>query len=150
MTTKLFYSITSLHLLVLKKNKCVLSFYSNFPHWNATTSYTLFVQVVPQELLEEIMYRMFPHSHSCVSVQRALSLTPLGPHKQYTYIPHTRYIYLPWKVVATRATRTSALWGYPPLPHDYPYYWSFHIGSQAHTTDVVDIRSQVKTRQRQS
>ena len=23
----------------------------------------------------------------------------------------------------TRTTRTPAFWGYPPLPHDYPYYW---------------------------
>ena len=23
----------------------------------------------------------------------------------------------------TRATRTPAFWGYPPLPHDYPYHW---------------------------
>ena len=24
---------------------------------------------------------------------------------------------------ATRTTRTPAFWGYPPPPHDYPYYW---------------------------
>ena len=23
----------------------------------------------------------------------------------------------------TRTTRTPAFWGYPPPPHDYPYYW---------------------------
>ena len=23
--------------------------------------------------------------------------------------------------------------GYPPPPHDYPYYWSVHIGSQIKT-----------------
>ena len=23
----------------------------------------------------------------------------------------------------TRTTRTPVFWGYPPLPHDYPYYW---------------------------
>ena len=23
----------------------------------------------------------------------------------------------------TRTTRMPAFWGYPPLPHDYPYYW---------------------------
>ena len=23
----------------------------------------------------------------------------------------------------TRTTRTPAFWGYPPLPHDYPYHW---------------------------
>ena len=27
----------------------------------------------------------------------------------------------------------SALGEYTPLPHDYPYYWPVHIGSQAHT-----------------
>ena len=26
-------------------------------------------------------------------------------------------------VVTTRTTRTPAFWGYPPLPHDYPYHW---------------------------
>ena len=25
--------------------------------------------------------------------------------------------------VKTRTIRTSAFWGYPPPPHDYPYYW---------------------------
>ena len=25
----------------------------------------------------------------------------------------------------------------PPPPHDYPYYWPVHIGSQAHTTDQL-------------
>ena len=25
--------------------------------------------------------------------------------------------------VITRTTRTPAFWGYPPPPHDYPYYW---------------------------
>ena len=24
---------------------------------------------------------------------------------------------------STRATRKPAFWEYPPLPHDYPYYW---------------------------
>ena len=24
---------------------------------------------------------------------------------------------------ATRTTRAPAFWGYPPLPHEYPYYW---------------------------
>ena len=38
----------------------------------------------------------------------------------------------------TRTTRTLAFWGYPLLPHDYPYYWPVHI------------ESQVKTRQSQS
>ena len=26
-------------------------------------------------------------------------------------------------VIKTRTTRMPAFWGYPPLPHDYPYYW---------------------------
>ena len=38
----------------------------------------------------------------------------------------------------TRTIRTPGFWGYPPLPHDYPYYWPVYIGSQ------------VKTRQSQS
>ena len=25
--------------------------------------------------------------------------------------------------ISTRTTRMPAFWGYPPLPHDYPYYW---------------------------
>ena len=25
--------------------------------------------------------------------------------------------------IKTRPTRTHAFWGYPPPPHDYPYYW---------------------------
>ena len=31
----------------------------------------------------------------------------------------------PWYTIAnkTRTTRTPAFWGYPPLPHDYPYHW---------------------------
>ena len=24
---------------------------------------------------------------------------------------------------------------YPPLPHDYPYYWPVHFESQVHTID---------------
>ena len=26
-------------------------------------------------------------------------------------------------LTVTRTTRTPAFWGYPPPPHDYPYYW---------------------------
>ena len=26
-------------------------------------------------------------------------------------------------LVSTRTTRTPAFWGYPPLPHVYPYHW---------------------------
>ena len=34
----------------------------------------------------------------------------------------------PWGIsmswgTTTRTTRTPAFWGYPPPPHDYPYYW---------------------------
>ena len=36
---------------------------------------------------------------------------------------------------ATRTTRTPAFWGYPPMPHDYPYYWPVHFESQVHTID---------------
>ena len=25
--------------------------------------------------------------------------------------------------ITTRTTRTPTFWGYPPLPHDYPYHW---------------------------
>ena len=28
-----------------------------------------------------------------------------------------------WCCQATRSTRMPAFWEYPPLPHDYPYYW---------------------------
>ena len=35
----------------------------------------------------------------------------------------------------TRTSRTPAFWGYPPAPHDYPYYWPFHFESQFHTID---------------
>ena len=28
-----------------------------------------------------------------------------------------------WMEYKTRTTRTSALWGYPPTPQYYPYYW---------------------------
>ena len=35
----------------------------------------------------------------------------------------------------TRTTRTPAFWGYPPPPHDYPYYWPVHFESQVHTID---------------
>ena len=27
------------------------------------------------------------------------------------------------QTASTRTTRTPAFWGYPPLPHDYPYHW---------------------------
>ena len=37
--------------------------------------------------------------------------------------------------VITRTTRTPAFWGYPPTPHDYPYYWPVHFESQVHTID---------------
>ena len=30
----------------------------------------------------------------------------------------------------TRTTRTPAFWGYPPSPHDYPYYWPVHTIDQ--------------------
>ena len=33
----------------------------------------------------------------------------------------------------TKTTRMPAFWGYPSLPHDYAYYWAFHIGSQVKT-----------------
>ena len=33
----------------------------------------------------------------------------------------------------TRTTRRPAFWGYPPTPHDYPYYWPVHIRSQVKT-----------------
>ena len=33
----------------------------------------------------------------------------------------------------TRTTRMPAFWGYPLPPHDYPYYWPVHIGSQVKT-----------------
>ena len=33
----------------------------------------------------------------------------------------------------TRKTRMPAFWGYPLSPHDYPYYWPVHIGSQVKT-----------------
>ena len=36
---------------------------------------------------------------------------------------------------ATRTTRTPAFWGYPPTPHDYPYYWPVQFESQVHTID---------------
>ena len=36
-----------------------------------------------------------------------------------------------------RTTRTPVFWGYPTPPHDYPYYWPVHIGSQAQTTDQI-------------
>ena len=34
----------------------------------------------------------------------------------------------PWNefenyIITTRTTRTPAFWWYPPLPHNYPYYW---------------------------
>ena len=35
----------------------------------------------------------------------------------------------------TRTTRTPAFWGYPPPPHDNPYYWPVHFESQVHTID---------------
>ena len=28
-----------------------------------------------------------------------------------------------WLQVTTRTTRTPVFWGYPPPPHDHPYYW---------------------------
>ena len=34
-----------------------------------------------------------------------------------------------WKI------RKTIFWWYPPLPHDYPYYWPVPIGSQAHIID---------------
>ena len=34
----------------------------------------------------------------------------------------------------TRTTRMPVFWGYPPPPHDYPYYWSVNIGSPIKTT----------------
>ena len=30
----------------------------------------------------------------------------------------------------TRTTKTPAFWGYPPPPHDYPYYWPIHTIDQ--------------------
>ena len=43
----------------------------------------------------------------------------------------------------TRTTRTPAFWGYPPPPHDYPYYWPVHFESQVHAIDqfVSDLKS---------
>ena len=37
--------------------------------------------------------------------------------------------------IITRTTRTPAFWGYPPPPHDYPYYWQVHFESQVYTID---------------
>ena len=55
-----------------------------------------------------------------------------------------------WKVngakllpATTRTTRTPAFWGYPPPPHDCPYYWPVHIGSQVKSIDqfILDSKS---------
>ena len=37
------------------------------------------------------------------------------------------------KTSITWTTRTPSFWGYPPPPHDYPYYWPDRIRSQAKT-----------------
>ena len=39
------------------------------------------------------------------------------------------------KAMQTRTTRTPAFCGYPPPPHDYPYYWPVHFEFQVHTID---------------
>ena len=41
-------------------------------------------------------------------------------HKQFIATVHALHCFLHRK---TRTTRVPAFWGYPLLPHDYPYYW---------------------------
>ena len=41
--------------------------------------------------------------------------------------------------VTTRTTRTPAFWGYPPSPHDYPYYWPVHTIDQFKSTHPLMV-----------
>ena len=63
------------------------------------------------------------------SVDRQLYNDPGTPCRIYDKIR--------WQlsIKPTRTTRTPAFWGYPPPPHDYPYYWPVHFESQVHTID---------------
>ena len=45
------------------------------------------------------------------------------------------FLWLMDLTISTRTTRTPAFWGYPPPPHDYPYYWPVRFESQVHTID---------------
>ena len=47
--------------------------------------------------------------------------------------------------VKTRTTRTPAFWGYPPLPHDYPYYWPVHIGFKTRQSQSYKSKEFAKT-----
>ena len=55
----------------------------------------------------------------------------------------------PWHWLC-RTTRTPAFWGYPPPPHDYPYYWPVHFESQVHTIDqfISDPKSKQDERRK--
>ena len=50
-----------------------------------------------------------------------------------------------WCLVTTRTTRTPGFWGYPKPPHDYPYYWAVHFGSQVKTRQSYKFKEFVKT-----
>ena len=39
-----------------------------------------------------------------------------------------------------RATRMPAFWGYPPPPHDYPYYW-FILDSKSKQDKVTNLKN---------
>ena len=46
----------------------------------------------------------------------------------------------------TRTTRTPAFWGCPPPPHDYPYHWVIHTGSQVkrRQSQVTNLKNSPK------
>ena len=39
-----------------------------------------------------------------------------------------------------RTTRTPAFWGYPPPPHDYPYYW-FILDPKSKQDKVINLKN---------
>ena len=52
-------------------------------------------------------------------------------------------IFLPFNIVSpfeswTRTTRTPALWGYPPQPHDYPYNFGI-LQKSLHATHLLKL-----------
>ena len=100
---------------------------------------------------DDIFECIFLNENVWIPVKISLKFIPKGPINN---IPALVQI-MAWRRPGdkplsepTRTTRTPAFWGYPPPPHDYPYYWPVHFESQVHTIDhfILDQTSQNKVK----
>ena len=56
-----------------------------------------------------------------------------------------KFIFQIYMIISTRTTRTPAFWGYPPPPHDYPYYWVIlDAKSKEDKVKVTDLKNSPK------